>query len=146
WTRDYYRSEERTDLLDPPTLATHRLPLGQISPTGLPYERVRAAFSQATAAELFADRMRHVDLAKEGGYWREPDVPAIWWQPSGRSAYDSKQFHLPVASADGFGNRTQIRYDAYALLITERVDALRNISRTLNDYRLLEPVLLEDAN
>lgn len=88
-----------------------------------------------------------------------------WWAPSGREFFDPgvdvgdpastaaaelasarSHFYLPRCFADAFGQSARADYDAYDLLITDTSDAVGNTVRAVNDYRVLAPWEMTDAN
>ena len=114
------------------------------------------------AAGQVADRGGYVDLDGDG----------CWWAPSGRTfyspdvndaaaterAYARQHFFAPLRQRDPFGNTASAVNDAYDLLVLETKDAAGNrvtagerdgggalVSRS-NDYRVLKPRLVMDAN
>ena len=120
------------------------LPLGQADVRALPYETYELALTQGLIAEAFDDAVDERAL-EEGGYVRL-DGDEAWWASSGRAVPDPARFFCATETVDPFGNRTRIAYDGYALL-TERVeDALGNVVRAENDYRVLGPTMITDAN
>jgi RHS repeat-associated protein len=108
------------------------------------------------------DRGGYVDLEGDGH----------WWIPSGRSFYHPEDvaaplelheaqahFFLPRRYRDPFGHATVLDYDGppppappdpprprYDLLATRTQDALGNVARAANDYRVLQPRLVTDPN
>jgi YD repeat-containing protein len=114
------------------------------------------------ASGQVADRGGYVDLDGDGH----------WWIPSGRlfrSPYTAddpaaeldharRHFFLPARYRDPFGQTAAAAYDAYDLLLSETRDPLdnrvtvgeRDPAGTLvapgNDYRVLQPRLIMDAN
>ena len=89
-----------------------------------------------------------------------------WWAATGTVLYAEgapvaaveltearSHFFLPRVFRDPFGNETTVQYgpDApasprYDLLVTRTKDAVGNIVSALNDYRVLQPRLVTDAN
>lgn len=151
----------RDDLVGP-------LPLGVLEAMALPFEQLRLAFTPGLLAALYGDRAEPEMLA-EGGYVAEDGG---WWIPSGRSffspgaddapetelAHARERFFMPVRFRDPFGNTSLVRYDRYHLLLEEARDALGNattagerdpegrLTLSGNDYRVLQPHTLMDAN
>ncbi len=106
------------------------------------------------------------------GWFPNADPDDRWWLPSGQMffapdstapaaqelAYARQHFFLPHRLRDAFGEETRVSYDAYNLLNQELRDALdnritageRDVMGTLvqqgNDYRVLRPWLVMDAN
>jgi hypothetical protein len=69
--------------------------------------------------------------------------------PSGQAVYSSDapdHFYLASAFIDPFGNESKIKYDKYDLLLKDTIDAVGNIVRADNDYRVLQPVSVTDIN
>ncbi len=109
----------------------------------------------------------------QGGYV-DLDGDGHWWVPAGRVFYIQnpaasasqelaaarEHFFLPVRFRDPFGQETTVTYDRYDLLLVEVRDPLGNVTtagerlpdgrpdpaRPGNDYRVLQPRLLSDAN
>jgi RHS repeat-associated protein len=113
------------------------------------------------------------DMKGEGTFpGTDPDD--YWWIPTGRVfmspgsgddaaqelAYARNHFFLPHRYRNAFGHTNTVTYDAYDLLMLETRDPLgnrvtagerlpdgnRNPAKPGNDYRLLQPWLLMDAN
>ena len=110
-------------------------------------------------------------LRDDAGY-RIVDGDTGWWAPSGQvrctpedtaSPADEltaaeRHFFLPRRYTDPFGAATVVTYDPYDLMVLEVTDALgnrvtageRDAAGTLtghgNDYRVLQPILVMDAN
>ena len=110
----------------------------------------------------------------EGGGYADLDGDGSWWVPSGRiflsggaadSAADElacarRRFFLPHRYCDAFGESTCVAYDGHLLLAVETRDPLGNCvtagerrpngaldpARPGNDYRVLQPRLMMDAN
>ena len=109
-----------------------------------------------------SDRGSYIDLDGDGH----------WWIPSGQIFYSPSQedtpaqelsearahFFLPRRFQNPFGQNTTVTYDDYDLLLLETKDALgnrvtageRDIAGNIiyqgNDYRVLQPWLVSDAN
>ena len=111
---------------------------------------------------------------KAGGSFPGTDLDDHWWVPAGRAflspdgahtaaqelAHARRHFSLPLRVRDPFGQTSSVRYDAYDLLVLETRDALDNrvtvgerlanggvdASRPGNDYRVLQPWRVMDAN
>jgi len=123
------------------------LPAGQLGALGLIHETYQLALTPSLVAQLYGTLVPD-SLLQSAGYVHLEGVPE-WWAPSGTVVYPpepANRFYLPVGGRDPFGNRSSIRYDAYALLVTRSEDAVGNVVTTLNDYRLLAPVQLTDPN
>ncbi len=130
----------------------------------------RRRTGQPDEALLPADPTQSAQLlggkgADQGGYIQ---IDGNWWIPTGRVFFSDKanhtaaqeqaaaraHFYLPRRYQDPFGYDTRVTYDgpanqgkpAYDLLVTETKDALDNIVAAANDYRVLQPRLVTDAN
>jgi RHS repeat-associated protein len=146
------------------------LPLGRVEAMALPFETYRLAFTPGLLAQVYGGRVT-AEMLEEGGYVRGLGGCG-WWVPSGRVFYSPgegdppaeeleharEHFFLPRRARDPFGSVASIDYDAYDLLVVETRDALGNtvtagerdldgrITRQGNDYRVLQPWLVMDAN
>ncbi|HET9934475.1 MAG TPA: toxin TcdB middle/C-terminal domain-containing protein, partial [Polyangiaceae bacterium] len=126
------------------------LPLGQITSLALPYESYTLALTPGLVAQIVADSLAlsgtAFDLAlllSEGGY---ASREGGYWAPSGRLLFDPTRFYLPVEAVDPFGNHAFVTWDAFSLLVTSTRDSLNNVVSADNDYRVLGPRLVTDAN
>ena len=103
--------------------------------------------------------------ADQGGYVQ---IDNKWWIPAGRVHYSTDpkhspaqelaeaqaHFYLPRRYRDPFDQDTLVDYDGpadptkppYDLLATRTQDALANTVGAANDYRVLQPRLVADAN
>jgi RHS repeat-associated protein len=101
----------------------------------------------------------------EGGYVQ---IDGNWWIPTGQVFYSDDpghtsaqekaeaqaHFYLPRRYRDPFDQDTLVEYDGpadpamvrYDLLATRTTDALGNTITAENDYRVLQPELVTDAN
>lgn len=155
---DHTRSLFRRDDLTGP------LPLGVVEPLALPYETYRQALTPELVTVLYGDRVDAAILT-DAGYVL---IDGVWWVPSGRILYSPQDageldfarhhFFLPHRFRDPFGATTTITYDRYDLLAVNTRDAVGNMvtagdrdaaDRIIgngNDYRVLRPRLVTDAN
>jgi RHS repeat-associated protein len=98
---------------------------------------------------------------KTDGRFPNTDPDDHWWVPSGRSFFSTnpadspatelaiaeKDFFLPRRYRNPFGQDTSVSFDAANLLMVETRDALGNrVTVEANDYRVLQPRLVSDAN
>jgi RHS repeat-associated protein len=166
-TRTLYRPDDMglsagdaKALLPPKTLQSLALPGSSyklaFTPGLIPqvYQRSGAALLPTPAAVLGSV------AGDDGGGYVDLDGDGHWWIPSGRvfclpSAASSTQeknqalqhFFVPRRFEDPFGNATSIDYeDPHDLLVAKTSDALLNSASATNDYRVLQPALLTDAN
>ncbi|WP_437962143.1 SpvB/TcaC N-terminal domain-containing protein [Sorangium sp. So ce119] len=141
--RLYYRDE-----LDGP------LPLGEIGRRALVYEQQRAAFTTGLVASAFGGLVTDPMLAA-GGYVL---ADGIRWARGGRAVFDRARFYQAVESIDPLGGHHRVTYDGYSLLVLDTEDAVGNhvtagrrdagdaVIENGNDYRVLAPALVMDAN
>ena len=163
---EHVRTVYRSDDLD------GTLPPGECGPLAIPFEAYRLALTPALVTSIYGDRVTDAMLADEGRYMRHTD--GNWWLSSGRMRFiaDSAgspaeelaeartHFYLTRLVEDPFGSRSTVQYDAHDLLLVETRDALDNrmtigerrpdgtIDATVigNDYRVLQPCAVMDAN
>ncbi len=157
-TRVRYR---RDDLSGP-------LPFGLLEPLALPYRSYRQAFTDSLVTDLYGDQVSDRMLTA-AGYIRNGKS---WWLPSGQVFYSPhngddpaaelgyarQHFFLPHRFRDPFGDTSAVTYDRYDLLVSQTRDALGNLvtvgerdpegdlTASGNDYRVLAPRLVSDAN
>jgi RHS repeat-associated protein len=165
-TRTYYRPDDMGAAAgDPQAL----LPLGQLQSLALPGVSYRLAFTlglialvyQRGGAALLPVPANVLGSAlRDGGGYKDVDADGHFWVPSGRIFYiptppASPQelnqaragFFLPRRYEDAFGNATTVDYDPpHNLLGTKKTDAVNNVVSSVNDYRVLAPTILTDAN
>lgn len=125
------------------------LPFTQLGALGMTYETYRLAYTPALAAFVYDGKVDAALLSAAGYVHSEGD--ADWWIPSGTQIYPADapaHFYLPSGLRDSLGHVTQIEYDGYDLLTVKTVAPapILNEMRAQNDYRVLKPVLLTDAN
>jgi RHS repeat-associated protein len=92
----------------------------------------------------------YVDLDGDGNWWI-PTTRVYYSPPAGTALAESTNaianFYLPQRYVDPFGNSTTVAYDApNNLLVTSTTDAVGNLMQAQNDYRVLAPALITDAN
>ncbi len=148
-TRSIYR---RNDL-------TGSLPLGELESLAIAFQNYRLVFTTGLLNQVYGDRVTGEIMANEGGYL-DLDNNGNWWGPSGRQLFspDSADtpaqeldhavahFFQPQRVIDPFENTTTVTYDSHNLLPVESRDALGNTIRCQNDYRVLQPREVTDAN
>ena len=139
-------SHSRTLFLDD-TLSP--LPLGQWDSLGLVHQSYELAFTPSVTGTHYAGKVSDAEFAT-GGYVHFAD-DANWWLPSGRAIYTAAprtRFYIPIGDRDPLGVETIATLDPYDLLM-EKVEvrqAVWNAVKAVNDYRVLGPVLVTDAN
>jgi RHS repeat-associated protein len=126
------------------------LPFGQIDPLAMSYESYGLAFTTDLVTSLYTGRATDA-LFTEGGYVHlddpsDADSQTGWWVVTGRSLPDPTQFYLPTSFSDPFGNITSVVYDAYKMLVVQVTDPRQNVVKAQNDYRVMGPSLVTDAN
>ena len=152
------------------------LPLGGLESLALPFESYKLALTPGLLAQFHRDAVNLLPnlvamLRNQGGYaagddnkaaglFPAADAGGLWWIPSGRlffspdpvdtaaqeQAAARTHFYRLRRSRDTFGNDATARYDAHDLLTVQTEDALHNLVSVENDYRVLKPVLVTDAN
>jgi RHS repeat-associated protein len=119
------------------------LALGHVQSLALPYQTLKQAFTPGLVTQVYGDTVDDALLISEAHYVKEDGG---WWASSGRLVFSPEEFYQPVAAIDPFGERYHVRYDAAALVAVETEDPLGNTVRAENDYRVLAPKLVTDAN
>ncbi|MFD2175321.1 SpvB/TcaC N-terminal domain-containing protein [Rhodobacter lacus] len=125
------------------------LPLGTQGLRGLGHETYTQVFTPGLLSALYGPRLGASDLAA-AGYVQFPDDSG-WWRPGGRQTFaaDAAQhFYRASGAIDGFGQISSVTWDRYSLLATETLTPapVLNRQRAENDYRVLKPVVMTDAN
>jgi RHS repeat-associated protein len=123
------------------------LALGNLSPLGITYKSYSLAFTKNLVTKYYGTKVS--DQMLEDAKYVHSEHDEHWWTQSGTLIYEnvpSGNFYLPIGSRDVYGNETSIVRDAYHLLINSSRDAIGNTASALNDYRILSPVVLTDAN
>ena len=158
------RTLYRSDSLD------HILPVGSVESLALPGENYQLAFTPTLLKGVY--RRSRPDqppenlmldpaslLREEGGYV-DLDGDGHWWVRSGRMFYSlglndsaaqelahaKHHFFLANRFRDPFGNVSRVTYDIHDLATVESLDPVGNSTFALNDYRVLSPYLMTDAN
>ncbi len=109
-----------------------------------------------------ADQGGYVDLDGDGRWWISSGRVFLSPDPSdgpaAELAHGRNHFFLPLRFQDPYGQTTTVAYDRYDLLLQETRDPLGdrvtagerdaegNLVRSGNDYRVLQPGLVMDAN
>lgn len=150
---------------------TGPLPFGRVDALALTYETYRLAFTPGLVLDLYGDRVSD-EMLRDLGRYVHVDGDDGWWIPSGtvffspRSDDDpqselhhaERHFFLVQRVRDPFGQTSTMRYDRYDLMPEELRDAIGNLTtigerdadgrliESGNDYRVLLPRLIMDAN
>jgi RHS repeat-associated protein len=143
-----YRSDDLTQLLG----------LGVLESLALAGDTYRLALTPGLLSNIFGALVTNATL-NEGGYVELPGWLG-WWAPSGRLYYSPgdgdtaaqelaaarQNFFVPRRAIDPFTAITRVSFDGYDLLPVTTTDAVGNVSTATNDYRVLQPVQVTDAN
>src|SRR5262249_35412687 len=132
------------------------LPRGQVDSLALPDETYRLAFTPGLFTEGYGTRATSTMLSTEGRY-QDLDGDSHWWIPSGHTffspdpitpdpAFARSHFYVPQGAVDPFGNVSRLTWDGHSQLLIQSEDALHNVVRAQNDYRVLQPALVTDPN
>lgn len=149
------------------------LPFGEVEPLAIPYESYKRALTPGLLDALYvrpgkATMAQLTTILAAEGRYVQADGSADWWISSGRVFFAREVedevaaartgFFLPARVVDPFGASTHVRYDAHRLLPMDTEDAIGNrmtvgerdatgaITTNGNDYRVLQPRLVMDAN
>jgi RHS repeat-associated protein len=123
-----------------------QLALGTVESRALVFEAYAKTIT-ATLLNVFGGRVTPDMLSTEAGY---VNLDGDWWRPTGRPTYDPNAFYQAVALTDPFRNTARIVLDPHSLLVKETHSSqdgtLDNVAQATNDYRVLQPTLVTDAN
>jgi RHS repeat-associated protein len=143
------------------------LPLGQLEFLALPGSSYKLAFTPGLIEQVYKRGGNNLlptpanvlgSVAADGGGYVDLDGDGRWWTQSGRVYYANlatipaeenqalTSGYLPRRFEDPFGNAVVVDYDTYGLLVAQTTDAVSNIVTASNDYRVLAPSLVTDAN
>ncbi len=168
--RTLYRKDDLTGLLGKSQLETKALP-GESYKLAFTPGHLTGVFRRKreddTWDELITTQRATAILASnagDGGGYVDLDSDDHWWIPSGRIFYHpdantaepaattslelaeaSQHFFLPRKATDPFGHSSTIEYE-HDLLVTKTKDAIDNIVRAANDYRVLQPAVVIGPN
>ena len=138
------------------TQVFHRPHAGQLSEALLPSPAAVLAGQAGNRGGYLQSQALKAD-----GRFPATDADDHWWIPSGRSYFSTnpadnaatestlarQHFFLPRRYRDPFGQNAFVDFDANDLLMVETRDALGNrVTVNANDYRVLQPSLVSDAN
>ncbi|MCU0543439.1 MAG: toxin [Oscillatoriaceae cyanobacterium Prado104] len=140
--RSIYRPNSQANSIDPTCLS-----LGEVESLALPCESFKLAFTPGLLAQIYGSKISNSDLnallLAEGKYNQQD---GNWWIASGRQNFDPAKFYLSTETKDPFGNVYTSTYDAYHLLVTQTIDSIANTIQVRNNYRVLQPEEITDAN
>ena len=140
--RSLYRPNSQANAIDPTCLL-----LGEVESLALPCESFKLAFTPGLLAQIYGSKMSAGDLnallLTEGKYIQQD---GNWWIASGRQNFDPAKFYLSTQTKDPFGNIYTSTYDVYHLLVTQTIDPIGNTVQVRNNYRVLQPEEITDAN
>lgn len=165
-TRTYYRPN---DMGASANDANALLPLGTLQSLALAGNDYKLAFTPGLISAVYQRAGTALlpsppavlgSIAADGGGYIDLDGNGNWWVPSGRMFFSAAvstpqaetvearaHFYLPRRVVDPFGNSSSVDYDdPNDLIVVATHDAALNTTIASNDYRVLEPVMLTDAN
>jgi RHS repeat-associated protein len=157
-----YRSDDLSKLL----------PVGRLESLAVPGETYQLAFTPGLLSEVFLRRdktgaleslLPNPSIVLEGGTeagYQDIDKNDHWWIPTGRFYFHSdphatpteeleramKDFFLLQRMTDPLNHTSIVTYDKNKLLLIHTEDAVGNTTKAINDYRILKPSLIVDAN
>ncbi|KAF1844451.1 SpvB-domain-containing protein [Cucurbitaria berberidis CBS 394.84] len=154
-TRTYYQSQDLSKRLD----------FGILEPFSVVDQQFQLAITQSTFSNVYNGKDNAIvgtsftDLfSKQLGY-SDIDADNRAWIPSNELLYGKhwaiiekrleearSTFFVPTGSRDAFQNISTIEMDNYGLLPLQSEDSLGNINKAKNDYRVMQPSLVTDAN
>ncbi len=137
---------------------------GKLESLAVPFETYTLAFTPKLLETFKRDGQNlllpnAVTLMQEGGYV-DLDSDGHYWIPSGRMFFHANvsasaaqelneantHFFLPRRYRDPFGYEATVTFDGYDLLMKETKDALGNVAKSENNYRVLQPFRMTDPN
>ena len=132
------------------------LPQGTADPLGIVDATYTLRYTAGLLTAALGAKLNPGVLANPGGFV-DLDGDGNQWAPSPKVYYSADpahpdatfaaaNFYLPQGTVDPWGNASTIAYDSDNLLPTKTTDALGNAVVAKNNYRVLRPWLLTDAN
>ena len=165
---------ERTKILYRSDDLSHLLSNGQLEALALPGETYKLTFTPGLLTSVFQRRNGNQPIENLlpnpadvlGGQgdgqasYIDLDSDGHWWMPTGRVFFHpdpsvtSQQelvearnhFFLPRRFTDPFNHSSTTDYDSHIFLVIRTRDALDNTIESVNDYRVLQPILVTDPN
>ncbi len=172
-SRNVYRSNRLDRLLPVGTLESLALP-GEsytlaFTPGLLATTFTRPVRTDPTTAQIVGEQPTSLlpepaavlgSKAPDGGAYVDAEKNGCWWIPGGKIFFHPdpdataaaeliqarQHFFLPRRFENPFGHSSLADFDSHDLLATRTVDALGNIASAKNDYRVLRPQVITDAN
>jgi RHS repeat-associated protein len=147
--RTHYRKNDLSGVLS----------IGTVESLALVDESYRMVLTPGLVAGVYGPKISPAALnpllAGEGRYQVDPD--GTWWTASGRVFYSpvpaspdpsfaQAHFYLLQGLVDPFGNVSRVSYDTDSMMTVSTTDAVANTILASNDYRVLQPAIVTDAN
>lgn len=123
------------------------LNLGELSTLGIVHKTYQLVYTTGLVNKYYGGKVD--DPLLSGGGYVHLEGDAHWWVGSGEFIFPANpgdHFYVPIGSRDIFGNEAGVSYDPHCLLIESATDAMGNTVQSVNDYRVLDTVMLTDAN
>lgn len=154
-TRTYYRSQDLSKRLD----------LGKFEAFAVVDQQFQLAMYKSMYLDVYNKKDNALVgftfedfVSKQCGYV-DLDADNRAWVPSNQLTYGSNwsivakrlrearsTFFVPSGSRDAFQNTATLIMDNYGLLPIQTLDPVGNITKASNDYRVMQPVSVTDAN
>ena len=122
------------------------LPHGQTGKEPFAHHHETASFNDALITKTFSNKINHQILSdpEEGNYIQKD---GYWWAQSDVNHFKgADQFYCIDFIEDHLGNKTQLKYDPYFLIIVETTDCLDNTSKGEIDYNVMDLFRMIDQN
>lgn len=133
WEQTFYWDDTQSNVM----------PVGQAGAVTLLHHEEAACFEPAFIADVFGARVDDALLGQLAYTQRD----GFWWQSDDTHGYyPAAQFFQTAWLLRGDGAKTQLGYDAYALLQNTHTDALNNTLRSDIDYCVLAAWRITDPN
>ncbi|CAM1504846.1 Fc.00g024370.m01.CDS01 [Cosmosporella sp. VM-42] len=159
--RTLFRSDDLTSLLPLAKMESRALP-GEAYALALTPGLLSSVYKRTNPDGTITDLLPNPSSvlgSTEGGY-KDLDGDGSWWTSAGRIYYHpdpiaspdtelkfaEENFFLPCRFTDIFGNSGTVEFDDHKLLTMATHDAYDNRSSATNDYRMLQPRIIQDPN
>jgi len=123
------------------------LALGVLPSLGMLHKNYQLAFTKNLVTKQYGDKVTEAMLTDAGYTHTEGD--GHWWSHGSMPIFPAApadSFYIPLGSRDVFGREARVQFDAYTLLVHTATDPIGRVTTSLNDYRMLSPVLVTDPN